>query len=152
MKTCKQLSYSEKLKRRNVWLWLLLGLMLVYMVLVGELGLGDSRVMSPLAESVSRIIFFGGMIWVGCKIARNKRILRDTQLLRACMEQELDERNRFLYEKSGGVVWDIVFAALLFVVLTTSLTNMPAFYTALSLLAVAVAAKVGAYLWYGKCS
>ncbi len=152
MKTCKPLSYSEKLKRRNVWLWLLLGLMLVYMVLVGELGLGDSRMMSPLAESVSRIIFFGGMIWVGCKIARNKRILRDTQLLRASMEQELDERNRFLYEKSGGVVWDIVFAALLFVVLTTSLTNMPAFYTALSLLVVAVVAKVGAYLWYGKCS
>ena len=152
MKTCKQLSYSERLKRRNVWLWLLLGLMLVYMVLVGELGLGDSRVMSPLAEAVSRIIFFGGMIWVGCKIARNKRILRDAQLLRASMEQELDERNRFLYEKSGGVVWDIVFAALLFVVLTTSLTNMPAFYTALSLLAVALAAKVGAYLWHAKCS
>lgn len=151
MKTCNQLSYSQRLRRRNIWLWLLLGLMLVYMVLVGELGLGNPQVTSPLAEAISRIIFFGGMIWVACKIARNKRILRDNELLCACMDQKWDERNRCLYEKSGGVVWDILFAVLLFVVLTTSLINMPAFYTALSLLVVAVAAKVGAYLWYWKC-
>lgn len=45
MKTYKQLSFSDKLKWRNRGLGFLLVLMLVYMVVIGEMGLGDSRMM-----------------------------------------------------------------------------------------------------------
>lgn len=68
MKTSKKLSFSEKIIRRNWILRFVLILMFVYMVVVGELGLGDSRYMSRMAADVSRLIFFGGMIWVIRKI------------------------------------------------------------------------------------
>lgn len=74
MKTYKQLSFSEKLKWHNRALGCLL--LLIYMVVVGEMDLGDSRMMTPLAQRVSRIIFFDGMIWVGRKMHQNRKLLR----------------------------------------------------------------------------
>ena len=73
MKMCNGLSFSERIKWRVRGLWLLLLVMLAYMIVIGELGLGDSRMMTDLAEQVSRIIFFGGMIWVVCRIVRNRK-------------------------------------------------------------------------------
>lgn len=148
MATCKKLSYTQRIRRRICALWLLLVLMLAYMVIVGEMGLGDSRMMSTLADDVSRIIFFGSMGWVVHRIVRLKRLLTDKSALRQTMLHEMDERNRSLYEKSGGIVWDVLFFALLFTTLTTSLVNMPAFYTAFTLLCTAAAAKAIAWWYY----
>lgn len=150
MKTYKQLSFSKKIKWRNRALGCLLVLMLIYMVVVGEMDLGDSRMMTPLAQRVSRIIFFGGMIWVGWKMYQNRKLLADCVRLREQMMQEQDERNRYLHDKSGGVVWDVLFACMLFVTLTASLVDMPAFYTALTLLALAVLLKITAYSFYKR--
>ena len=148
MKTYKSLSFSDKIRWRNRGLWTLLIFMLIYMVVIGELGWGDSRVMTSLADDVSRTIFFGGMIWVICKIIRNRKLLNNRQLLKEKLKDETDERNQYLHDKSGGIVWDILFVCLLFVTLTTSLLNMPAFYTALSLLCAAVVLKLGTYFLY----
>ena len=148
MKTYKQLTYSDKIRWRIRALWLLLFFMLVYMVVIGEMHLGDSRIMTTLADDVSRIIFFGGMIWVIYKIIRSKKLLKNQYLLKREMKNELDERNRYLHDKSGGIVWDIMFVSLLFVTLTTSLTNMPAFYTSFTLLCVAVILKLVTYFVY----
>ena len=41
MKTCKHLTYTRKIQWRIRALWLLLTGMLVYMVLIAELGGGD---------------------------------------------------------------------------------------------------------------
>ena len=150
MKICKSLSYSEKIRWRNRLLYLLLLVMLVYMIVIGELHLGDSRIMSGMAETVSRIIFFGGMIWVVRKIICNKRLLKEPVLLREQMTVERDERNQYLHDKSGGLVWDILFVCLLFVTLTASLTNMSAFYTSFVLLCMAILLKLTAYLIYKK--
>jgi len=150
MKICKSLSYSEKIRWRNRLLYLLLLVMLVYMIVIGELHLGDSRIMSGMAETVSRIIFFGGMIWVVRKIICNKRLLKEPVLLREQMTVERDERNQYLHDKSGGLVWDILFVCLLFVTLTASLTNMAAFYTSFVLLCMAILLKLTAYLIYKK--
>ena len=57
MKTCKHLTYTRKIQWRIRALWLLLTGMLVYMVLIAELGGGDSRMMTPLADKFSRIVF-----------------------------------------------------------------------------------------------
>ena len=64
MKTCKRLTYTRKIQWRIRALWLLLTGMLVYMVLIAELGGGDSRMMTPLADKFSRIVFFGGLGYV----------------------------------------------------------------------------------------
>ena len=145
MKTFKPLSFSDKIRWRNRALGCLLVLMLIYMVIIGEMGLGDSRVMTTLADNVSRIIFFGGMIWVIYKIIRNRKLLKDRQLLKEQMQDEFDERNRYLHDKSGGIVWDVLFVCLLFVTLTTSLVNMPAFYTSLAILTICVILKLVVY-------
>jgi len=148
MKKYKQLSFSDKVRWRIRALWLLLMLMLAYMVVIGELHLGDSRIMSSLANDVSRIIFFGGIIWVVYKIVRNKKLLKSPWQLKQQMNEEFDERNRFLHDKSGGIVWDVLFVCMLFITLTTSLTNMPAFYTAYAILCIAIILKAAAYFFY----
>lgn len=150
MKTYNQLSFSEKIKWRNRALGALLVLMLLYMVLVGELGLGDSRMMSTLADDVSRLIFFGGMIWIVYKIILNRKLLKNRQMLKDKLKNEQDERRCYLHDKSGGMVWDILFVCLLFITLTTSLINMPAFYTALVILLLSIVLKVATYLMYKK--
>jgi len=148
MKTYKKLSFSEKIKWRIRALWCLLILMIVYMVVIGEMNFGDSRVMTSLAENVSRTIFFGGMIWVIHKIVKNKKLLKSQWQLKEQMKNELDERNQYLHDKSGGIVWDIMFVCLLFVTLTTSLINMPAFYASFTMLCIAVLLKVVVYYLY----
>ena len=56
--------------------------MLVYMVIVGELGGGDSRMMTDFANAASDILFFGGLIFVFYRIVRNKRLLKSQMLLK----------------------------------------------------------------------
>ena len=148
MKTYKNLSFSQKIRWRIRGLWALLIAMLVYMVVVGELGWGDSRVVTRFADTAGSIMFFGGMIYVGVRIAKNKALLKDIELLKEQMQNEQDELNQYLRDKSGGIVWDIIFIALLFITMTTSLINMPAFYTSRTILMIAILAKVSAYLFY----
>ena len=78
----KELGYAEKMKWRIRALWMALALMLVYMVVVAELGGGDSRMMTNLANMVSDIIFFGGIIFLISRIVHNKKLLKDRALLR----------------------------------------------------------------------
>ena len=144
MKTCKHLTYTRKIQWRIRALWLLLTGMLVYMVLIAELGGGDSRMMTPLADKFSRIVFFGGLCYVIGRICKNKQLLRSRQLLQQQMKTELDERNQYLHDKSGGIVADILLAILLFVTLTASMFDMAAFYTAFSVLAAAILLKAAA--------
>lgn len=150
MKKFKELSYSERIRWRIRLLWLVLISMLVYMVVIGEIDGGDSRIMTTLADDVSRTIFFGGMLYVICQIVHNQKLLKNRLLLKEQMKKEQDERNRYLYDKSGGLVMDILLVCLLFVTLTTSLFNMAAFYTSLAILATAIVLKLSAYLLYSR--
>ena len=139
MKTCKHLTYTRKIQWRIRALWLLLTGMLVYMVLIAELG-----------DTFSRIVFFGGLCYVIGRICKNKQLLRSRQLLQQQMKTELDERNQYLHDKSGGIVADILLAILLFVTLTASMFDMAAFYTAFSVLAAAILLKAAAYWFYSR--
>jgi len=69
--------------------------------------------MTPLADKFSRIVFFGGLGYVIGRICKNKQLLRSRQLLQQQMKAELDERNQYLHDKSGGIVADILLAILL---------------------------------------
>ena len=150
MRNCKAMDYETKIKWRIRIMYLLLIAMLVYMVTVVELGGGDSRIMTDLASQFSRIVFFGGMIYVITRIVHNKKLLGNRLLRKEQMQEETDERNRYLHDKSGGIVLDILLACLLFITLTASLFDMTAFYMSLAILAIAVVLKAGAYLCYSR--
>lgn len=143
-------TYSDKIRWRIRVLWCVLIAMLVYMVVIGETGGGDSRIMTDLANTFSGITFFGGMIYVTNRIVKNKKLLSNRRLLKEQYKQEEDERNQYLHDKSGGIVMDILLLCLLFVTLTTSLFNMPAFYTSFAILLVAVGLKTIAYIVYSR--
>lgn len=150
MKNSNNHSFSHKIKLRIRVLWIIFVLMLAYMVIISELGGGDSRIMTPLAESVSRIIFFGGLIFVCYRIYFNKKLLENRLLLKERFLDEQDERNQYLHDKSGGVVVDVLMILLLFSTVTTALFDMVAFYVSLSVLITTVLLKVGSYLYYNR--
>lgn len=148
MKNCKKLSYSDKIRWRIRGWWTVIVLMIAYIVVVSVLGGGDSRMMTRTARNVSQFITWGGMIYAGVRIHKNKKLLLDPQRLRELHLRELDERNRWLHDKSGGVVMDIMLIVLLITTDTAALFNMPAFYLSLSVLLTAIVLKIGTYLLY----
>ncbi|MCI9338602.1 MAG: hypothetical protein HFH93_13900 [Lachnospiraceae bacterium] len=150
MKNVKNMNYGEQVKWRIRMLYLLLAVMLVYMVVVAELGGGDSRIMTELANRFSRLVFFGGMVYVISRIIHNKKLLRNRILLKQQMLEETDERNRYLHDKSGGLVLDILLVCLLLITLTASLFDMTAFYVSFVILVITVVLKTGAYLYYSR--
>ena len=142
----KNMSYSSLIRWRIRLLYLLLTFMLVYMVVVSELGGGDSRVMNNLAQNFSRLVFFGGMAYVISRIVHNKKLLQNRLLLKEQMLTEQDERNLYLHDKSG--VLDILMACVLFITLTASLFHMVVFYACLGILILAIILKAAAYYYY----
>jgi hypothetical protein len=150
MKDSSHFSYLDKIKRRIRILWLVVICMLVYMVVIGETGGGDSRITTPLAQFFSTTVFFGGLIYVLHRIHGNKKLLSNKYLLKEQIRKELDERNQFLHDKSGGIVVDILLFLLLSITLTSSMYNMTAFYMSFSILLLTVLLKAIAYFVYQR--
>ena len=116
MKNSNNHSFSHKIKLRIRVLWIIFVLMLAYMVIISELGGGDSRIMTPLAESVSRIIFFGGLIFVCYRIYFNKKLL-ERELMLTDNDNELiiddddtyERLKRYLIVKKVDDVYKVIF-------------------------------------------
>lgn len=145
MKYWNDMPFSQKILWRIRLLWLLIICMLGYMVVIVELGGGDSRIMSPLAETMSRFLYFGGLIFAAWRIYANKKLLKNRLLMKEQQRRERDERQQSLHEKSGGVVVDILLGALMLATFTASLFDMAAFSTALALLFLTIFLKCAAY-------
>lgn len=151
MISLKNKTYTDKVKIKIKILWAVVLLMLAYMIAVGGIWhLGDSRIMTPLADKTSKVIFFGGLIYVGIQIFENKKYLKNKKLLIESEKQKSDERRQYIYDKSGGIVADVLLIIMLFVTCTAALWNMPAFYTAFILLAITIVLKTASYLYYNK--
>ena len=156
MKIGRELTFREKIRWRIKGGWSIIVCMLVYMVVVSELGGGDSRMMTQTAKTVSWLIFWGGMICVGWRIYSNYQLLKNRWLgdrwhleeARSREMEKYEERSRYLNDKSGGFVVNVLLIVLLFTTLTAALFSMPAFYLSLSLLMVAAALKLSVYLLY----
>ena len=88
----------------------------------------------------------------GFDLASEQHTVRDTAFLMEQLElrEELDERNQYLHDKSGGVVWDILLIVLLGITVTAALFNMAAFYTSFTILGIAIVLKVSAYWIYSR--
>ena len=150
MKSYKTKSFKDKIKLRILALRLTIFFMILYMFIIGELGFGDSRKMTDFADTISKIILFGGMIYVFFRISYNKKLLKD-KLLRLDEEiKETDERKKFLHDKSGGVVLDILLLILLFITCTTAFINMTAFYISFAILMITIILKATSYYVYMK--
>lgn len=148
MKIGKQRTYPQTIRWRIRVLWLVLAALVVYMIVGAAFGGGDSRVITRFGDMVGDILLFGGMVYVICRIIRNKRLLKHREEMKEQQRQELDERNRYLHEKSGGVVMDILLIALMAATMTAAYFNTVAFYTAFSLLMFALLVKLAAYLLF----
>ena len=96
-------NYTQKIQWRIRVLWIILIFMLIYMVIVGEIG-GDSRIMTNQAHTVSSGIFFGGIIYIIARIIHNKKLIKNRLLLKEQLQMEQDERNQYLHDKSGGII------------------------------------------------
>lgn len=147
MRKYKQLNYTQKIHLRIKMSYVLLVLMLIYMVIMGELG-GDSRIMTNLANFISDCIFFGGIIYIIARIVHNKKLLKNRILLKEQLQNEQDERNQYIHDKSGGLAVDLLLIMELFITMTTALLNMPAFYTSLVILLATLFLKAGLYFFY----
>ncbi|MCI8626517.1 MAG: hypothetical protein HFI40_09600 [Lachnospiraceae bacterium] len=149
MRRSRRMTYTEKVQRRIRLLYALLVGMLAYMVMVVELGGGDSREMSEFAQSLSRTLYFSGIIYIISRIIYYKRLLKNRLLLKEKRQKEQDERNQYLHDKSGGWAMDVLLFCLLVITWTTALFNREAFYTSVVILAAASALKFGSY-WYAS--
>lgn len=147
MKNKKQ-NYADKIQWRIQASWAVLIFMTVYMVVLVELGGGDSRKMTELAKIVSRLVFFGGMVYLVIGIVHNKRLLKNRKLLKEQMWKEQDERNQYLYDKSGGIVVDILLFGLLFLTFTMALFYIEAFYVSFFVLLFTAFLKIATYWFY----
>ncbi len=150
MEKYKNLPYRAKVQWRIRCLKVLIVVMIIYMVFIAEMGGGDSRIMTQTAQNISRLLFFGGLLYIICKIRANKKLLNNMQLLKEQMTNEQDERNQYLYDKSGGIVVNILLMVLLFTTFTASLFNMSVFYLSLSILLIIIVLKSTAYYIYKR--
>lgn len=120
------------------------------MIVIGQLGWGDTRQITDLAETVSTIIIFGGIIYILFRIRYNKKLLNHRHLLTSQSVKEADEREQFFYDKSGCYVVNILLVCLLFIPGTAALLNMAVFHTSLLLLVITLILKIGSYTIYNK--
>ena len=63
--------------------------------------------MTDFAQITSKALFFGSFGYIVFRIIRNKKLLANYPLLLERQREVLDERRRFLHDKSGGGVMDI---------------------------------------------
>ena len=150
MRDRREGTYVGKVKRRSRIQCLILTAMPVYMVCLVEMGGGDSRVMTDLAQKISRLLFFGGIIYMISGIVRNRKLLNNRLLLKEQMQTEQDERNQYLHDKSGGLVMDILLVCLMFFTWTAALFHMAVFYTFLAVLVLAAVLKALSYCYYSR--
>ncbi len=147
--TCN-MPYTKQIKWRIRLLWAALIGMLIFMVVIGELGRRDSRIITGFAYNMSNMMFWGGMAYIISRMVINRRLLKDRIRLKEQQLRERDERNRYLHRMSGGWVMDAMLTLCYIAAVAASCWSNATFYVAFGLLAGAVLLKAGAYTAYDK--
>lgn len=150
MRADSEVNQIKQVKKRIALYWILLVLIFLYIFVAGEMGLGDSRKMSELADVVSRVIIFGGIIFLIAQIVHNRKLLKDASRMQLEFQSKQSEREKLLYEKSGGIVFNILFYLLLFVTCTAALANEAAFRVSFLILTITIVLKIAAYAIYSR--
>ena len=145
-----KISYAKIIQWRIRLLWLALAAMLVFMVVIGEIGARDSRVVAGFAYSGGSLLYWAGLFYIIGRIIINKKLLRDRLRLKAQQLHEWDERNQYLHRMSGGWVMDGMLVLCYIAAVAASCWSNAAFYAAFSLLIGAAVLKCIAEIAYGK--
>ena len=142
--------YTKVIRWRIRLLWLALVAMLVFMVVIGELGLRSSRVMSDFTARTSNVFYWWGMLYIIFRIVMNKKLLKDRLRLKEQQLRERDEWRQHLHRMSGGWVMDAYLVIAYIAAVTASCCSNQAFYAAFGLLTAAALLKLVAEIGYGK--
>ncbi|MDO4739302.1 MAG: hypothetical protein Q4A66_01405 [Eubacteriales bacterium] len=145
----KQEAYIRSLRRQNALLWVLLALTLVFMVVVGETALTDSRTRDNVMKGMTSVFFLwqGVIVW---RIVRNRRLLKNPGMLLWQQIRDGDERRKEILGRAGGR-FALVFCALLSVAALTALFyDKVIFYTLYITLLCAVAIFGALLLYYRR--
>ena len=141
---------DRKIKKRIAIYSALLVLIFAYIFVIGKMGLCNNRKMSETAGMAIMAIIFGGVLFVVIKLVYNRRLLKNTFKISLEFRKELRKRDKLLYEKSGGVVFEILLYFLLFVTGTAALINEAAFRVSFLVLTVSIVLKVVTYMIYSS--
>ena len=144
------MSYTKVIKWRIRLLWLALIAMLVFMVVIGETGARDSRVITGMAYDWGNFLYWLGLFYIIGRIIINKKLLKDRLRLKEQQLRERDEWRQHLHRMSGGWVMHTMLVIAYIAAVTTSCYDTKAFYTAFGLLVVAALLKLVAEIGYGK--
>lgn len=147
--TCKT-SYTKKIQWRIRLLWLALAAMLVFMVVIGELGLHSSKVITGFAYTAGNFLYWLGLFYIIGRIIINRKLLKDRLRLKEQQRHERDERNQYLHRMSGGWVMDVMLVLCYIAAVAGSCWSNETFYVAFGLLVCAALLKLAAEIAYGK--
>lgn len=141
---------DREIKKKIVIYSALLVLIIVYIFVIGITGLAKYREPSELASMTILAIIFCGILFVVIKLAYNRRLLKNTFKISMKLRTEICKRDRVLYEKSGGIVFEILFYFLMFVTGTAALIDEAAFRVSFLVLIVSTVLKVVTYIIYSS--
>lgn len=141
-------SFTQTIKNRIHILWVVLIALLILMITIGEVGVIDSRYTTQMSEIAYKFIYFGSLIYVIYKINYNKKLLKNSQKLNEEKIRELDERTQWVYEKSGGIIVDIIMLGLTLFTWSLAFIDIFAFNTSVIILFFVVIVKIVSYTYY----
>lgn len=147
--TCK-MSYSQTIRWRIRLLWLALIGMLIFMVVIGEIGARDSRIVTGFAYNWGGVLYWTGLFYITGRIIINNKLLKDRLRLKAQQLRERDELNQYLHRMSGGWVMDAMLVLCYLAAVAASCYSSEAFYAAFGLLVTSALLKGGAYMAYSR--
>ena len=147
--TCKK-PYTKIIQRRIHLLWLALFGMLVFMVVIGVLGLRSSKVITGFAYDCGNFLYWCGLFYIIGRIIINKKLLKDRLRLKEQQLRERDEWRQHLHRMSGGWVMDTMLALCYIAAVAASCWSNETFYVAFGLLVCAALLKAAAEIAYGK--
>ena len=144
----KLISYEKSIKAKKLLLILgLLGIvsLAVYVSLNGG---GDSRKIPADVLGTGSLAVVASFAYLIYRIKVYSGLLNDKSKLLKYMEKDLDDKKRYVHEKSGGTVWTVAFGASVIITFIAAEYDAKAFYAIYAMFIVLVAVKLGFYYYY----
>ena len=140
--------FEKNVKMRRIILALSVIGIIALAVIVSLNGGGDSRTIPANILCFGSFALIVSLAYILHRIYVYSNLLKDKYELQKYMEKEMDEKRRFIHEKSGGDVWTIAFIASVLVAFIAAEYDAKAFFAAFAMFAVLVVVKLAFYFHY----
>ncbi|MBP5600175.1 MAG: hypothetical protein J6X48_07895 [Lachnospiraceae bacterium] len=144
----KLMAYEKSIKAKK--LLLILGLIGIVSlaVFVSLNGGGDSRKIPADVLGTGSLAVVASLAYLIYRIKVYSGLLNDKSRLLKYMENDSDERRRYVHEKSGGTVWTVAFWASVIITFIAAEYDAKAFYAIYAMFIVLVALKATFYFHF----